>query len=298
MASLCCEDKLRGVGNTGPREHYDPLLLGIPTPITAEAYGLTRLVFEDGFDTIDTIDMNATGAPGFRWYRDRPWMNDGSGNTNMAAISLADSVAQIDQEVFTANYAISTVCPSTGVGQGFQYGYFETRMRFDTSLGAVGVEGFPAFWTLQKEHLTGPRPQRYIEIDIFEAFKDTGAAYDGAFIHTMHDICDTAGGAAQYINWRNKDNWTEGVINSDWHTYGVLWLPGHVSWYLDGQRLAEEEFFPCRIPSGNVIETLTGNETAPIGAFSNADWHNVSVAVILGTGPGWPIEVDWVRVWQ
>ena len=37
-------------------------------PEIAKKYGMTRLVFEDDFESMDTIDLGATGEEGYKWY--------------------------------------------------------------------------------------------------------------------------------------------------------------------------------------------------------------------------------------
>lgn len=45
----------------------------ITPPSIAQKLGMTRLVFEDDFDSPDTIDIHATGGEGYKWYVRRPY---------------------------------------------------------------------------------------------------------------------------------------------------------------------------------------------------------------------------------
>ena len=43
----------------------------IETPQLAKERGMTVLVFEDDFDSLETIDVNNTGDKGYKWYVER-----------------------------------------------------------------------------------------------------------------------------------------------------------------------------------------------------------------------------------
>jgi beta-glucanase (GH16 family) len=102
----------------------------------------------------------------------------------------------------------------------FTYGYLETRAKIPPAPGA-----WPAFWMLGTDVYTHPWPLCG-EIDIMENLN-----------------------SAQYTNWGTahwaKSNGTHiqgprantttlpTKLSEDYHTYGILWKPGSITWYLD-----------------------------------------------------------------
>jgi hypothetical protein len=41
-----------------------------------------------------------------------------------------------------------------------------------------------------------------------------------------------------------------------------------------------------------------GGGSVPVGVFDVLDTEPLGMVLILGTGPAWPMNVDYVRVWQ
>src|ERR1035437_6710936 len=121
-------------------------LIAVPSP-AAEA-GYNTLTFDDEFDSLKTIDVNATKQQGYNWYTDLPFSG---GKTLPPAYSISDGVLTVTSTGWTANWALSSFSPGGNVGHSFQYGYFEARMRFDPALGPKS-EGWPAFWSLSAGH--------------------------------------------------------------------------------------------------------------------------------------------------
>ncbi len=101
--------------------------------------------------------------------------------------------------------------------QPFRYGYFECRFK-----APVGRGFNAAFWLYGEESS---------EIDIFEILGS--------------DSTD----AQMTLHWEERDpivgtrQWPKHVIrkapsfSGGWHSFGVLWEPGILDWYLDGERV-------------------------------------------------------------
>ena len=106
-----------------------------------------------------------------------------------------------------------------------RYGYVEMRARLP---GGQGL--WPAFWLLhQTDHQNRP------EIDVVEMVgRDPNTVYQ-----TYHYF--------ENSNLRSTPSFTVGGQNfsSDFHTYGMRWEPGRITWYVDGQETN-------RFDSGNV----------------------------------------------
>ncbi len=104
----------------------------------------------------------------------------------------------------------------------FQYGYVEVKARFDNVYGV-----WPAIWMKPNDN---PWPDNG-EIDIMEHLN-----WDQKVYQTLHfnpsaeaDGQDFTGGTAPSVQPK-----LSGDERFDWHTYGMLWEEGSISFYLDG----------------------------------------------------------------
>ena len=92
-----------------------------------------------------------------------------------------------------------------------EYGYFEMRAQLPAGQG-----DWPAFWMLP----TGPGGG---EVDIFEQLgNDPGVVHQ-----TVHDPSAAGGGGQMFDVPVQSDN--------GYHTYGVMWTPSTMTFYVDGQ---------------------------------------------------------------
>lgn len=269
-------------------------------PAAAANMQWTRLVFCDDFDSLDTIDTKGTGAEGFNWYTYRP-----SGLLPQSAYTVANSALTLTDSQYAYNWGLSTSDMRTGNGQSWTFGYFEARISFNPTLGTSG-SGWPSFWSVSEYKATHLNAQDFGEIDFFEAFPQNSSPgnYYGAFGGTVHDWhhnltsgadVESSAGYTDYINGRNvvpsDVDWTQ------WHVVGCLWTPGQITWYLDGRQMLTQQYSAST--QGNpVASDATGATPAPIGVWDIIDAEQMGMMLILGTGPNWPIHVDYVRVWK
>lgn len=243
---------------------------GPTPPAAAAAAGFTRLAFQEEFDNASGIDMNATCAPGFNFYRHIPF---GLGINSANNISVSNGILTLTGGP-EWNYGLGSTC-GTGTNQwvGFDAtggAYFEASIAFDLLPGQGGPNGhgWPAFWSMADEHLWG-NASGWIEFDMFEKWDNS----QGFYLGNLHWW--TSGGGH---NSSQQDLFTpNGWDWSTFHTVGGLWQPGNrIAWYTDnafkGERL-----------------------------FANNPWmangDNQHWPVILGSET-WPLRVDWVRVWM
>ena len=104
----------------------------------------------------------------------------------------------------------------------FTYGYFEASLKMPTGGGT-----WPAFWTLGSNINTVSWPLCG-ELDIVEY------AGNSPLINTS---------AAHYLAPNNNHDYKYGALNSSvalsqgYHTYGMLWLPNEVTFYMDGREV-------------------------------------------------------------
>jgi beta-glucanase (GH16 family) len=255
-------------------------------PSTAAAAGFGKLVFCDDFDSLSTIDVNTTGAPGYNWYTRLP---RGEGRTPQSDYSISNSVLAITAPD-SYNFAITTKDVQSGNGNSWTFGYFEARLCFDPN-AVPTASGWPAWWGNSAHHLrydTRYKKGQYIELDFFEAPPKARTEFAG----TLHQFKNNGA-----IHYQNSNNIPPVSVNwAKWHTVGVLWVPGRVDWYLDGKRLIEQQYSANAQPRPLARTMVKGPQ--PAGLFSSLDTEMLGEQMILGSAQGWPLNVDWVRVWH
>jgi hypothetical protein len=255
-------------------------------PAPAAAAGFHDLVFFDDFETLHTIDVNGTGNAGYNWYTDQPF---GSPQPSHPTYSIANSVVTV-----TDWWSLASMSPKSGKGTAFRYGYFEARIRFDPSLGPKAA-GWPAFWMLSALHTQVNNLTAWAELDVFEAYTGGYSSYPGAFVGTLHDWSWNS--KTQYVNYQNSNNYLipPGVKWDQWHTVSCLWVQGKVTWYLDRVALMSQEFSPVEPPAPLANGPIS---PTPYGIFTILDTDPRGMEMIVGSSPGWPMDVDYVGVWQ
>jgi beta-glucanase (GH16 family) len=152
----------------------------------------------------------------------------------------------------------------------YQYGYMEMRAKVPHGQGL-----WSAFWTLPwVKSDPGLWPP---EIDVVETLgHDTAEAY-----MTYH----WRGHAGEPES--NGEKWTGPDLSQDFHTYGVLWEPSAIRWFIDGREVR-----------------AAFTDDSNIASFPQYLLANLAVG---GSWPGAPeattpfpsdLEIDYIRVWQ
>jgi beta-glucanase (GH16 family) len=167
--------------------------------------------------------------------------------------------------------------------QNFQYGILEASIELPNTTNQ-GL--WPAFWTLGSDITTVPWPTCG-EADIMENWSpqvDGGAGTAGNN-STIHTAKTGGGGVGGRFTFPSGE-----ATNTAFHTYGIVWTPNEMQFFVDN---ASTPFFtatPSSLPSG---------DTWPF----NADLFtilNVAIGGTLGgstsglSNPG-PMTVDYVR---
>jgi beta-glucanase (GH16 family) len=226
--------------------------------------------------------VTGSGKAGYRWYTDTPF----HWGDPLPKLSVTTDGLRIDPQAGRYNngtWSISSVSPTTNNGTGFRFGYFEARMRFDPTLWA-GKNGWPSFWAMSRPRVIDDSTIRYAEIDFFES-TDHGTRYNAS----LHDWLPI--GTRQFSDTMNTATHepARAFDARQWNTFGCLWQPGRVRWYLNNELLVEQRYSATATPVPNA-------EGHPEGTYSVTDAHEQ--IIILGSAQGWPLEVDWVRIWQ
>ena len=295
IATAPCFYRLRLSQAGAPFDPNDPAASGF------------QLVFHDEFDSASTIDLNASGLPGFNWYPQQFW---GRPATSSNYISVAGGELTLSGMDATSFYTLASAAPSTNatgyVGRAWGGGAFiESRFHFDPAL--MNTNGWPAFWSMAIEHMAQPGVAdqwpgqalgyaHFIEDDFFEydTYAFAGARSYGAALHDWYGIWNPTTGYSNVFNQTNFVVQTPaGTDFNQFHTYAQLWAPstngqaGFVINYFDGTLLSQVNW----VGSGPGTPPPSGNSL-----FSIIDQDHL--ALCLGTGVGEPMVFDWVRVWQ
>jgi len=103
------------------------------------------------------------------------------------------------------------------------YGYFEMRAKLPSGQGM-----WPAFWLLPADKSWPP------ELDPLEAFGATNANGEGG-ANKIHI------GEISATSSQSNGNWvtTPSNVTTGYHAYGVDWEKDHVTYYFDGQQIAQ-----------------------------------------------------------
>lgn len=259
---------------------------GERAPAAAESAGFTKMVFCDDFDSLSTIDVHTTGAPGFNWYTRMPFNR---GRTSETDYSVSNSVLSVTDDD-NYNWGIASIDPKTGSGKAWNFGYFEARLSFDPNAAPDGP-GWPSWWADSAYHFryeTQDTGGLFEELDFLEVPRANRQAFAG----TLHEW---AQGMA--VHYRNSENYARASVNwGQWHTVGVLWVRGSVIWYLDGKPVIKQQYSQHAPP--RPIGLQKGTIPSPAGVFAELDSERLGEFMILGSAKGWPLNVDWVRVWH
>lgn len=279
------------------------------------------LSFADEFDTIATIDLDYATPPAAEknWY----FKNFYSGEQPPANLSVENGVLTL--HYMPGVYGLQTAAPDGKgwfVGRAFGGGgYFEARIAFDPDAFGPGSEGikigdasWPAFWGMAIEHGTfwegtdhwkgqAPGYKRFIENDFFEylAWGYGAARTKNSYASALHDwygvhqeTCKA--GFCDALDYDRDPVFVTLPFEVDWrqfNTIGQLWKPARF-----GQPGYRINYFNGR-PVNITYWWDEDNDTPPPNArnrFSIMDKQKLYL--VLGTGPGAPIKVDHVRVWQ
>jgi beta-glucanase (GH16 family) len=243
-------------------------------PAQASAAGFKTLVFDDEFNSTNTISPNNSGT--YNWYTYNPYTASSELNSNDVQVSNGCLTILTDLSGYSDGLStIDSTSSKTGI---FQHGYFEARMQSYPAGWTAGA--WPAFWSYSIEALQGKSP--FAELDFLEAYPGgLGGATQGAngvtLLTTVHQWT-TINGTNVSVQQPNVVPTLPVGFNYDaYHIYGCLWTTNNVTWYIDNQP---------------VMTVKTGPGTN----FSALEQDHMYL--VLGTGTNWPVSYDYVHVWH
>jgi beta-glucanase (GH16 family) len=252
---------------------YGPLLLLAAPPQPASHY---QLVFSEDFDTLDlgaADDGSVTQA--HVWY-EGVWFSShhvdrGHFKISNSALSLIWSRGQQQPDT-----TISTFARRNPHFHAWRYGYFEARLKWRPEEGA-----WPAVWLIPVEAAAAETPPESGEIDIFEGQGSEPRTFFGT-IHRWNGSQHLASTSSH-----NRFPLPPNANVSEFHTYGLLWVPGRITWYFDEVPLHSE-------PTYDVFDRQ--NYGLVVGMQEGSDWKSGNLAGV--TASTMTLIVDWIRVWQ
>lgn len=228
-----------------------------------------KLAFSDEF--------NGSTLDGKKWNTCYPWVEADGGCTNSGNNEM--EWYQPD-EVLIANGLLRLRAQQRSVKDGFpytsgmvtsherfafQYGYIESRQKMPAGQGL-----WPAFWMLPEEVKWPP------EIDILEVLGHT--------TNTVHTTVHYTTNGSDHLS--QGRSYTGPDFAADFHTYGLLWEPNLLTWYVDGVERFAVERQGVNTPSEPfyIIANL-----AVGGNWPGAPDQNTQFPAFY--------EIDYIRVW-
>jgi beta-glucanase (GH16 family) len=211
---------LRHLGESLRAALTDPL-----TPVNVQPVGLTGFgdpLFSDEFSGSelntskweshypDTEFWNATVPGGNLSNTDEPQGYDPSGIT----FDADGLMLTLREEETVTGLAYTSGMITSYPSFNPLYGAFEARMKLSDT-----EDAWPAFWMDRTDMVWPP------EIDWIE--NDGKASFNLQTYHTFHYPADPGGNTSTVHNY-DQD------VGSQWHTFGGVWEPDRIRWYVDG----------------------------------------------------------------
>ncbi|NBY14919.1 MAG: glycosyl hydrolase family protein [Actinobacteria bacterium] len=167
----------------------------------------------------------------------------------------------------------------------FTYGYLEARIK-----NPAGGGTWPAFWMLGQDIAIRPWPVCG-EIDIMEG--EGNAPYTNW--GTAHWSTTTQG---SHIQGPNQNTTTLPVkLSDDYHTYGILWTPTSLTWYIDG--VARYSLNKANVPNAVWPFGPQANGSAPkFYAIFNVAMGGSMGGVIDPALSSTSMSVDYIRYYS
>ena len=265
----------------------------IPIPEIAEKYGMRHLVFEDDFDSIDTIDVDGEGTYGYKWYTTRPFR---AAPLTKDDFRVENSVLYLEQHDSLYNYGLATINPRTRQGFTFNRGVLEFRFRIpyyqeDKTKYSEPDCGGPAIWSFPPDKIYDTATE-WVEMDWMEYWGTPSYAKEGRFTVTMHD--NTSGDEGGEHWYKNPNHAVNGMGDGEWHTLGFLWDYGIIIAYMDGKEVMRQTYDLKKgvSPMATVAE---GADPFPADAYQPMNTHALPFT-ICGSLDN-QMDIDYLYVW-
>ncbi len=237
--------------------------------LAAEGY---QQVFADEFEgaTLNraawTTTMAFIGRAGARHhnYSYLSYATDEDVIVSGGTLRLRTDAVPIDGIDPVGSFAFTEGFVSTDERFSFTYGYVEVRAKMP---GGKGI--WPTIWLMPVDHSWPP------EFDIAEYYGTPQHIRFGLATGTMRDV-----------RWDDA-LFFDPSVETDWHTYGLLWEPGHAVFLLDGE--VKLEVWGAQVPAKPMYVVLNNGVSSRFGPSGEPDGSTIF--------PNF-LEIDYVRVYQ
>jgi len=234
-----------------------------------------KLSFDEEFDR---LDLSADGSGYHTWY-EGVWFNPHHAPLSNILNASSELSLVWTRNQISPDTSITTLSRDKQHHLTWRYGYFEARMKWDVVPGA-----WPALWLLPIQDATGEAingngVKESGEADIFEGQGDQPHSFYG----TVHDWVNLHDSASK----NNHFSLASTVDLSSYHTYGLLWSPGQMTWYLDGEPL-HSELTPAIFDHQDFFIVISMQ--------AGADWKANNLAGVSASTMS--LTMDWLRVWK
>ncbi len=163
--------------------------------------------------------------------------------------------------------------------KSFEYGRIEARIKMPAGQGF-----WPAFWLLG-DNISAVDWPACGEQDIMETIGSTPSVNHGS----VHGTGFTGLALGQTISLPGNARFSD-----DFHTYGMIWAPKKIAYYVDSPANVYATFTPSSLPAGGVWPFDSGKAFFILNLAVGGDWPGPPNAASV-----FPQEmlVDYVRVW-
>ena len=258
-----------------------------PAPVAPGEIDLTgfQLTFDEEFNSLSlSTDSPKGAATWFYWPPYGPAGGYSDSNWNASALSVSGGILtdQAYWDPSSKQWQSGNISSMDSTGSGFaqEYGYFEARMQ----MPVAGTGAWPAFWLNGINSIS--QIGAFLEVDVAEWYGNTVNHTPSLVQQASHNW--NADGSQEDANslYSPQTPIPGANATTNYHIYGVLIDPIHITWYIDGLET-------------NQINTPT-------------DYNQpLYLMVDYALGGGWPLSgkpfprhgttsllVDWVRVYQ
>ena len=267
-------------------------------------------MFCEDFETDNAIDFSGEGKEGYSFYANRM---KGGLTLSPTEAEMRNSVVYLRPSIVGKTGNISTRSNVRPIGFSMHFGYIEICMRASCPIGRH--RHWPKFWGSSVGDSLGENWQETAELVVVELTdpldkgRSRSRGKDMIYAGVLHDLRRDGDNIVLCSNSVNATGYNDEFVyvDTDWHTYGALWEPGHVAWYMDNKLMHS-----TRYVGGTLPEYFHRDNPIPLPRIEHLrpDWksppwegaHTVTdretLAFSLACHPYWVMDVDWVRAWQ
>ena len=238
-----------------------------------------KLVWQDNFGSLDVCKTNS----------DCNWYTPGTaiwGEQDPSSGVITDPSGTYVNLNWVANQkpiqvtSMSTVSPNGVYYNAWQYGYFEASMAFTASTGS-----WPGIWMVPLSSINDDGYQDGGEIDVIEWQSSSPTTFSGS-LHAWNNGTET--------DSEGITPTPEGINYNDFNTYGLLWTPTQICWYVNNLQMGCES--TTTSPWTDVFNGF-GPYALIFDQAAGCNWINNTVTPCTGQVSPLNLQVQWVHVY-